>query len=40
LGITIDDAAELRQILLSIVQEYDAQISLKDDFGQRYQIIK
>jgi hypothetical protein len=38
LGITIDDAARLRETLLSVVQEYDAKIGLKDNFGQRYQI--
>ncbi len=38
LGITIDDAAKLRETLLLAVQEYDAKIGLKDDFGQRYQI--
>ncbi len=38
LGVTIDDAAELRETLLSVVHEYDAKIGLKDDFGQRYQI--
>jgi len=38
LGVTIDDAEALREILLSAVQEYDAKIGLKDDYGQRYQI--
>ena len=38
LGLTIDDAEEFRRILLAVVQEHNAQIGLKDDFGQRYQI--
>ena len=38
LGLTIDDAETLRDILLTIVQEYDAKLGLKDRFGQRYQV--
>jgi len=38
LGVTINDTEALREILLSAVQEYDAKIGLKDDYGQRYQV--
>jgi hypothetical protein len=37
LGMTADDAEELRQILLEIVQQDDeAQLGRQDEFGQRY----
>ncbi|MBF0352542.1 MAG: hypothetical protein HQM11_16035 [SAR324 cluster bacterium] len=38
LGITIDDAEALREILLRIVREYDAEAGLKDSYGERYQV--
>jgi hypothetical protein len=38
LGITADDAEELREILLEIVKTYDAQAGRKDRYGQRYRI--
>ncbi|MFO7886325.1 MAG: hypothetical protein R6U68_16030 [Desulfobacteraceae bacterium] len=38
LGITIDDAVALRKILLRVIQEYDAELGLKDSYGQRYQV--
>ncbi|URD47669.1 DUF6883 domain-containing protein [Chroococcidiopsis sp. CCNUC1] len=36
LGITIDDAEDLRQILLEVVKTYEAQLGRCDGFGQRY----
>ncbi len=36
LGMTADDAAELRQILLEVVQVQEARLGREDDFGQRY----
>jgi hypothetical protein len=36
LGITIDDAEDLRQILLEVVKTYEAQLGRCDRFGQRY----
>ncbi len=38
LGITADDAEVLRNILLQAVREYDAELGLKDNYGQRYQV--
>jgi hypothetical protein len=38
LGITADDAESLRRILLEAVREYDAELGLEDDYGQRYQV--
>ena len=38
LGLTIDDAEALRNILLKIIKEYDTKIHLKDSYGQRYQV--
>lgn len=36
LGMTADNAEELRQILLEVVQVHDAQLGRQDEFGQRY----
>jgi hypothetical protein len=36
LGMTADDAEELRQILLEIVKIHEAELSRQDEFGQRY----
>jgi hypothetical protein len=36
LGMTADNAEELRQILLEVVQSHEAQLGRKDEFGQRY----
>ncbi len=38
LGINSDDADELLDILLKAVKEYNAELSLKDEYGQRYQL--
>ena len=38
LGLTIDDAEALRNILLKTIREYDAEVGLKDSYGQRYQV--
>ena len=38
LGITADDAEALRDILLKAVKAYDAELGLKDSYGQRYQV--
>jgi len=38
LGMTADDAEALRDILLKAVREYDAELGLKDSYGQRYQV--
>ena len=38
LGMTADDAEALRDILLNAVREYDAELGLKDSYGQRYQV--
>ncbi|PZO45397.1 MAG: hypothetical protein DCF17_01465 [Shackletoniella antarctica] len=38
LGMTSDQAEELRQILLGVIQTEAAQIGRKDEFGQRYTI--
>jgi hypothetical protein len=38
LGMTADDAKVLRDILLKAVREYEAELGLKDDYGQRYQV--
>ncbi|MBD2654838.1 MULTISPECIES: DUF6883 domain-containing protein [Synechocystis] len=35
-GITDDDAEELRQILLAVVQSNEVKLGRKDAFGQRY----
>lgn len=36
LGMTIDDAEELRQVLLEVVKTHEAQLGRRDEFGQRY----
>lgn len=36
LGMTADNAEELRQILLGIVQSHEARLGRRDEFGQRY----
>jgi hypothetical protein len=36
LGMTAEDAEELRQILLEVVWQVDARLGRQDEFGQRY----
>lgn len=36
LGMTTDDAEELRQILLEAVKIHEARLGRQDEFGQRY----
>jgi hypothetical protein len=36
LGVTADNAEELRQILLEVVKVQEAQLGRQDEFGQRY----
>ncbi|MBW4634678.1 MAG: hypothetical protein KME30_23050 [Iphinoe sp. HA4291-MV1] len=36
LGMTADDAEQLRQILLEIVKTHSARLGRQDEFGQRY----
>lgn len=36
LGMTADDAEELRKILLEVVRTHEAQLGRRDDYGQRY----
>jgi hypothetical protein len=36
LGITANNAEELRQVLLEVIQTHEAQLGRKDQFGQRY----
>ncbi|MEG3956773.1 DUF6883 domain-containing protein [Microcoleus sp. herbarium2] len=36
LGMTADNAEELRQILLKVIQSHEAQLGRRDGFGQRY----
>lgn len=36
LGMTADNAEELRQILLEIIQTQEVQLGRQDEFGQRY----
>lgn len=38
LGMTADDAEDLRQILLEVVQTHEARLGRKDEFGQRYTV--
>jgi hypothetical protein len=38
LRMTADDAKALRDILLEAVREHEAELGLKDDYGQRYQV--
>ena len=36
LGITAENAEELRQILLEVIKVQEAQLGRRDEFGQRY----
>lgn len=36
LGMTADDAEELRKILLKVVRTHEAQLGRRDEYGQRY----
>ncbi|MFB2976963.1 DUF6883 domain-containing protein [Microseira sp. BLCC-F43] len=36
LGMTAENAEELRQILLEVVRSHEAQLGRRDEFGQRY----
>ena len=36
LGMTADNAEDLRQILLEVIQTHEVQLGRQDDFGQRY----
>ncbi len=36
LGMTADNAEELRQILLEAIKTYEARLGRRDEFGQRY----
>jgi hypothetical protein len=36
LGMTPDNAEELRQILVEVIQTHEAQLGRRDGFGQRY----
>jgi hypothetical protein len=38
LGITADNAEELRQLLLQVVKSHEARLGRRDEFGQRYTI--
>ena len=38
LGMTADDAQELHSILLEAVRTHDAQLGLRDKYGQRYNV--
>jgi hypothetical protein len=38
LGMTADNAEELRQILIEVVQSHEAQLGRQDEFGQRYRL--
>ena len=38
LGITIDDAPDLRAVLLEMILTHDAQLRLLDEYGQRYTV--
>ena len=38
LGMTADDAEDLRQILLEIVKTQEARLGRRDEFGQRYTV--
>jgi hypothetical protein len=37
-GMTANDAEVLRDALLKAVREYEAELGLKDNYGQRYQV--
>lgn len=36
IGITTDDAEELRQIILKVVKTHQVRLGRRDEFGQRY----
>ena len=36
LGMTAENAEELRQILLAVIKTHEARLSRQDEFGQRY----
>ncbi len=36
LGMTVDDAEELRQVLLAVIKTNEARLGRHDEFGQRY----
>ncbi|HEY9658407.1 MAG TPA: hypothetical protein V6C65_08140 [Allocoleopsis sp.] len=36
LGMTADNAEELRQILLEVIKTHEARLGRQDEFGQRY----
>lgn len=36
LGMTADNAEELRQMLLEVVKTHEAQLGRRDEYGQRY----
>ena len=38
LGMSIDDAEELRDLLLQVARTHDAEMGEKDEHGQRYRI--
>jgi hypothetical protein len=38
LGITADDAGDLRDALLNMIKTQDAKLGLPDDYGQRYTV--
>jgi hypothetical protein len=38
LGIVIDDAPDLRAVLLEMILTHDAQLGLRDEYGQRYTV--
>ena len=38
LGITADDAGDLRDALLKMIKTQDAKLGLRDDYGQRYTV--
>ncbi len=37
-GITIDDATDFRVVLLERILTHDAQLGLRDEYGQRYTV--
>ena len=38
LGMTAEDAPELRSALLEMISTHDAQLGLQDEYGQRYTV--
>ena len=38
LGITIDDASDLRAVLLEVILTHDVHLGLRDEYGQRYAV--